>query len=54
MGWFPTQLIEWNSYETRQSFLEVFVRFFGFDHAKKHNSCLFRTEELTNGNVLVL
>lgn len=35
------------------NFLCVFVRCFGLDFAKKHNSCSILTEELTNGSVSI-
>ena len=44
-----------DGYETRQSsLLYVFVLYFGFDPAQKHNRCLLHTEQLTNKNVLAM
>ena len=50
------KLIEGNDYETRQKsllYVNVIVLFFWPWSCTKHNSCLLRTEELTNRNVLV-
>ena len=51
---FLTLTVHENGYETRQSsLLYVFALVFDLNRARKHNSCLLRTEELINRNVLV-